>query len=302
LIAVAGLAAAGPARAQTASFDYSPTQPFTGDVITFTSTSDPGVITWDLNGDDVCDNGSGSVITHAFVTAGSYPVTICLNGGSSRGTQTITVLNRPPTASFTMVPGQPLARDAVVLTSTSSDPDGPIVAQEWDLDGDGAFDDAIGEIAQYVWRRPGSYPIGLRVADRDGAVNVVQVLVVVAPRPAGLLTPAPFVRVVGSPTERGAHLSLLTITAPEGANVGVRCKARNCPYRRKRFISKGNRVNLRALRRTYRAGSQIEIRVTKPETIGHYTRLRIRAGKRPARVDRCLLPGKPNKPVRCPTG
>jgi hypothetical protein len=212
----------------------------------------------------------------------------------------ITVHNRPPTASFTLVPADPVARQAVVLTSTSVDPDGPIVAQEWDLDGDGAFDDAVGETAQYFWRRAGTYPIGLRVTDRDGAANVAQTLVVVAPRPPGLLTPAPVVRAVGRATENGAHIDLLTVSAPEGAHVGIRCKGRNCPYKRKRFTSKGKRVTLRALRRTYGAGTQIEIRVTKPETIGDYTRFRIRAGKRPSRVDSCLLPGKPNKPVGCP--
>jgi hypothetical protein len=43
----------------------------------------------------------------------------------------------------------------------------------------------------------------------------------------------------------------------------------------------------------------IEVRVTKPETIGRLTRLRIRAGDRPARLDRCLLPGQPEKPLGC---
>jgi hypothetical protein len=56
---------------------------------------------------------------------------------------------------------------------------------------------------------------------------------------------------------------------------------------------------LRRLARSYSAGTIIELRVTKPETIGKLTRLRIRAGRTPARLDRCLLPGKPNKPIRC---
>lgn len=193
--------------------------------------------------------------------------------------QDITVRNRPPVASFTLVPADPVAREPVVFTSTAVDPDGPIVAQAWDLDGDGAFDDVTGETALYFWRRAGTYPVALRVTDRDGAAVVAQASVVVARRPAGLLTPAPLVRVVGHPTANGARLHLLTVTAPEGAHVGVRCKGGNCPYKRKRFTAKGERVTLRALRRNFAAGNVIEIRVTKPETIGRYIRLRIRAGK-----------------------
>lgn len=106
---------------------------------------------------------------------------------------------------------------------------------------------------------------------------------------------------VGEPTPIGAHLSLLAVSAPKGANVGVRCRGRNCPYPHKRFESKGKRVILRKLARNYRAGTVIELRVTKAETIGKFTRIRIRAGQNPARLDRCLNPGRPNKPIHCPS-
>ena len=48
---------------------------------------------------------------------------------------------------FTVVPEHPVAGEGVVLTSTAFDPDGPIITQLWDLDGDGAFDDHTGEAA-----------------------------------------------------------------------------------------------------------------------------------------------------------
>ena len=82
--------------------------------------------------------------------------------------------------------------------------------------------------------------------------------------------------------------------------MGVRCKGKACPYKHKRFTSKGKRVILRALSGSYADGNVIEIRVTKFEKWGKITRLRVRAGKRPARLDRCIAPGQPNKPVRCP--
>jgi hypothetical protein len=266
--------------------------------VTFTSTSGPGVVTWDLDGDEICTD-PGNVITHVFPTPGNYAVTICLNGGASVQKQTITVLNRPPVPAFDYAPKPPVARELVTLTSTASDPDGPVVLQEWDLDGDGVFDDATGETALSFWRRAGTYPVSLRVTDRDGATAVATQSVVVDPRPLGVLSPTPLVRIVGIPTAIGAHLDLVSVTAPKGTHVGVRCKGGNCPYKHKRFTSKGKRVILRKLARTYREGTVIEVRITKSETIGKLTRLRIRAGDNPARLDRCLRPGKPNKPFTC---
>jgi hypothetical protein len=209
----------------------------------------------------------------------------------------ITIGNRPPTAAFTIVPLNPVAREVVVLTSAAADPDGPIALQEWDLNGDGVFGDQTGEAALVSWRRPGTYPVALRVTDSNGATAVAQQSVVVAPRPPKQFARTPIVRVVGVPTETGTWLRLLSVTAPKGAHVGIRCRGEGCPYRRKRTIAKGGRIVFRAMAGGFDAGAVIQIRVTRPETIGRYTRIKIRAGRRPARVDRCLMPGQPNKPL-----
>ena len=279
-------------------FNFTPTQPLTGETVTFTATTG-GSITWDLDGDDTCDDASGTAAARSFPAAGAYTVKLCVNGDQIEEKAVVPVANRPPLASFAFLPTEPVARERVDFTSTAVDPDGPIVAQEWDLNGDGVFGDKTGETAAAFWLRAGTYPVALRVTDRDGATAVAQQSVVIARRPVGTFNPAPIVRVVGIPTATGAHLSLLTVTAPVGAHVGVRCKGGNCPYKYKRFTSKGKRVTLRKLSRNFRAGTVIEVRVTKPETIGKFTRVRIRAGRRPARLDRCLRPGRPNKLIGC---
>ena len=122
---------------------------------------------------------------------------------------------------------------------------------------------------------------------------------VVDPRPPKQFRTTPLVRFVGQPTATGARLDLLTVAAPRGARIGVRCRGGGCPYRHRRTTSKGKPIALRKLARRFKAGAVIEIRVTKPETIGKFTRLRFRAGRTPLRIDRCLNPGKPNKPFRC---
>jgi hypothetical protein len=55
----------------------------------------------------------------------------------------------------------------------------------------------------------------------------------------------------------------------------------------------------RFARRLLRPGAYIQIYVTKRGAIGKYTRVRIRRGRPPSRVDRCLLPGS-TRPARCP--
>jgi PGF-CTERM protein len=46
---------------------------------------------------------------------------------------------------------------------------GPIVTYEWDLDGDGQYDDATGKTTTATFRTPGAKTVGVRVADDDGA-------------------------------------------------------------------------------------------------------------------------------------
>jgi glucose/arabinose dehydrogenase len=56
--------------------------------------------------------------------------------------------------------------------SASSDPDpGDTVTYAWDLDGDGAYDDATGATAQFVYTDAGSYLAAVKVTDNHGAFD-----------------------------------------------------------------------------------------------------------------------------------
>jgi hypothetical protein len=89
--------------------------------------------------------------------------------------------NQPPTASFTYSPASPRVRETVTFTSTSSDPDGSIASQAWDLDDDGQFDDASGSTASRSFPRRGAYTVRLRVVDDQGAAGVASRTVTVGP-------------------------------------------------------------------------------------------------------------------------
>ncbi len=79
--------------------------------------------------------------------------------------------NEPPTASA----GGPYSvdeGDSVTLTASGSDPEGSALSYTWDLDNDGAFDDASGESATFsaaALDGPSSHTVKVQVTDPDGA-------------------------------------------------------------------------------------------------------------------------------------
>ena len=54
----------------------------------------------------------------------------------------------------------------------SSDSDGSISLYEWDLDNDGQYDDATGATAEFNAATAGTFTVGLRVTDDDGAQDI----------------------------------------------------------------------------------------------------------------------------------
>jgi len=131
--------------------------------------------------------------------------------------------NRPPSAVIATPPavaeGSPVTLDA----SASSDPDGAALAIAWDLDGDGAFDDATGPTAPFTPGVAGSYGVAVRVTDPAGASAMATATVVAQNVPpavdAGgdvtLGTDGAFVR-VGSFTDPGFDTFTATVDFGDG--------------------------------------------------------------------------------------
>ncbi len=63
--------------------------------------------------------------------------------------------------------------------SDSSDPDGEIVEYEWDLDGDGSYDDGDDVEVSYTYEKYGTYTVKLRVTDNNGESNTMEMDIVV---------------------------------------------------------------------------------------------------------------------------
>jgi hypothetical protein len=194
----------------------------------------------------------------------------------------------------------------VVFRAQSSDADGRVVALAWDLDGNGTFDDASGPIARRAFAVAGSYAIALRATDdRGGSTLVSQDVFVSAPSVAGraelpFMRPFPIVRVRGRLLGRSVVIELLSVTAPRGARIRVRCRRCGVPRRRTSVvtIARARTTRVRSMERRVAAGAVLQIYVTQAGVIGKYTSFAIAGGRAPIRHDRCLLPGR-TRPIRC---
>jgi len=127
-----------------------------------------------------------------------------------------------------------------------------------------------------------------------------------APAGPALMTPFPLVRLAGLIYPRSVRIRVLSVRAPVGARISVRCRGRSCPVRSTvRLVrAKGSRTAAtmafgRLQNRRLTSGTRLEIRVTSAGRIGKYTSFRFRAGAAPRRVDRCLIPGR-SAPAPCP--
>jgi hypothetical protein len=212
-----------------------------------------------------------------------------------------------PDAGFSFSPEDPQAGQEVRFESSSCDPDGRLVREAWDLDGDGAFDDAVGPVATQTFAGAGAQSVGLEVAAEGGATDQRRQTVMVdteyaLPKPDSerLMSPYPVVRLAGRLTRRGARIRVLSVSrAPKCAVVEVSCRGRSCPTRRvSRFMGRGP-LRFQRFERRLSTGTVLTVRISKGRSIGKYTQFRIREARGPDRRDRCLRPGE-RRGSRCP--
>ena len=323
----------------TASFSVAPAAPLSGQAVTFTSTStvtgNKNAIVdhrWDLDGDGSLETATGTTpsASRAYPQPGTLRVSLQVTdarGQTAEASALVVIGNRLPTASFSYAPAAPAVYDPVTFTSRATDPEGQIADLKWDLNGDGTYDNGRGPRVLRTFNRPGSFVVGLEAIDAAGGVAFFSRTINVAPlsRPSQpgqpeeplsqgsaqklgprLMNPFPLVRIAGRITGHGTLVRLLRIDAPVGAKVAIRCRGRGCPFSNQvRLASRvpharsAQRVRVRRLERLLPPGVIVRVFITSPDLIGKYTRFRMRRGKPPARVDRCLNPGS-LRPVECP--
>jgi PKD repeat protein len=161
-----------------AAFSVNPESPQTGQEVTLTSSSSdpdgrPLTERWDTDGNGSYETAGSSdrKITLSFPEneVRTVGLQVTDSGGTVRTTtRNITIRNRLPVASFDASAQEIDTGEPVEFTSTSTDPDGQVQTAEWDLDGDGEYDDATGNEVTHSFTDDGSRSVGLMVTDDDG--------------------------------------------------------------------------------------------------------------------------------------
>jgi YD repeat-containing protein len=296
-----------------AGFTYSPRYPLPGQAVTLTSTSSPSAspstpalvsTQWDLGYSPLVDftlDGAGASLVTSFATPGPHPVAVKVTetgGGSAIAADTI-VVNAPPQASFTITPIKAQEGKSVTFASTSSDPDDPIVKQEWDLDNNGTYE-RTGAVVATSKLKKGTRPIHLRVTDSRGAAVSSTQQVKVAPKPP---KQAPDVTKTLGYARRdwGLQVVVLIVRVPKQTTVKVQCKGRGCPRPSftKRSKKKPAQLTFSGLKGSLRAGATITVISSRTGSIAEYFTYKVRGDhKRPVKIKRCRAPGA-KKFIRC---
>jgi PKD repeat protein len=203
------------ATAPTASFDHtvSATAPAVGcKTVSFTDTSgdlesDIQSVQWNF-GDGATQAGTvGGTVTHTYATGANPTVTLTATDGDfdtdgdpltpgdgvevGTASTAVNLNNALPTAGVTN-PVNPRLGTPLTVQGAGTDPDGRIASFAWDLDGDGAFDDAATQNASPSYTEPGDKTVTLQVTDNCGATDTQQAFFhVTNPLPVASFTFAP---------------------------------------------------------------------------------------------------------------
>jgi large repetitive protein len=176
------------------SFIFSPARPNIGQTATFDAggtTDDESIpdagFDWDFDGNGSTD-AEGRAVGHAFSSAGARTVSLRVtdaDGASATTSRTVTV-NAPPDAAFSFTPTNPDVGDPVSFNAAATTDDLALAgsAYAWDLNNDGAFDDAVGQTAATTFTVSGGRVVRLQVTDSGGSTDVATQTVSVAANPA----------------------------------------------------------------------------------------------------------------------
>ena len=121
--------------------------------------------------------GHGEELRAANLSGGSHEIAFRVTdskGAAAEARASIAVgedavrRNRPPTASFAVMPQVPQAGDTIVVVSTSSDPDGDVLTGSWYLDGDHLPE--LDNLFDWEWAdaEAGEHAVTLEVDDGKG--------------------------------------------------------------------------------------------------------------------------------------
>jgi gliding motility-associated-like protein len=164
----------GLAHAQQAIISAVPTTGCAPLTVVFNGTGSTGATSYSWTFGDVLNNTSTSATpNHDYLVAGTYTVTLSINGGGGALTTTVKiVVNAIPSPNFSSSDSSgcfPLTADFKDLSTSSNS---TIVGWRWDF-GDGDTSNLEFPIHTYYLANPGGFPVTLQVTDKNGCSNTI---------------------------------------------------------------------------------------------------------------------------------
>src|SRR3989454_1034843 len=183
-----------PPQVLTASFVYAPASPLVGQQVTFIASANGGTapysFSWSFGDASI---GSGSTVTHAYSSAGTFNVILIVSdSGSPQQTansqQSVTVSNPPPTpltTSSTYSPTSPQVGQQVSFSGSASGGTSPYTFN-WTF-GDGSS--GTGSTVTHTYTSAGTFTVVLTVKDSGSPQQTTssqQSITVTSPPPPAL--------------------------------------------------------------------------------------------------------------------
>jgi hypothetical protein len=188
---------------------------------------------------------------------------------------------------------KPKQGQEITFLSTSTDAEGPIAKQAWDLDNDGKFDDGSGAVASTTKLKKGTHQVRLQVTDSKGATDTASVPVKVAAPPPN--APPDTTKTLGfAPRSWGIKVVALYVRVPSRTTVRVVCSGHGCPSGKvlKRSGKKRAVLRFSSFQGNLRGGSKITVISSRKNSIAEYFTYKVRSGyKEPVKLKRCKAPG-----------
>jgi hypothetical protein len=191
-----------------------------------------------------------------------------------------------------------VAGDGVSYTVVDADLGAQLTVVLFACDGEGNCDYGISSPTPAVTRKPAPTPTPTPTPPAAGPPAAPGPGTIAPDTSGGVrgenatlrwLAPFPIVRIKGFLAPAGALVTMLTVRAPRGSTITVRCRGRDCP--RKQYARATMLVHLRPYERLLRGAMRLEISVTRRGFVGKRTVINLRRSKPPTRRDLCLYPG-----------
>jgi PKD repeat protein len=140
--------------------------------------------------------GTDPTTTTTFSTPGTQDVRLNVRDrymatDANPAAVSVTVTARqPPAPNFVVVPAAPQTGQSVTFASTTIAGESPVTALDWDLDGDGNFNNGTGGSVVASFSTSGAHIVSLRATDTDGTSAIAQKVVNVTAAPGAPISTA----------------------------------------------------------------------------------------------------------------